>query len=210
MIHKYICNNNLKSMTGVVLCGGQSSRMGSDKGLLCWEGSTWAGTAVAKLQHFSMPVFLSVKDTQYPAYSELFPAEKLIRDSSGLAVNGPLKGLLSVHEQVPDEDLLVLACDIPGMQLPVLEYLLDMYKEQQGNEVYIFSVDQQLQPLCAVYTAAALKKIARQLMEGKLEKHSMMYVLEQCHTCIITSPEAWNSFFTNYNSPGDLPQRGKQ
>ena len=157
-----------------------------------------------------MPVFLSVKDTQYPAYSKLFPPEKLILDSPGLAVNGPLKGLLSLHEQVPDEDLLALACDMPGMQLPVLEYLLDIYKERQGNEVYVFSVDRQLQPLCAVYTAAALKKIERQLMEGKLGKHSMMYVLEQCDTYVITSPEAWGSFFINYNSPGDLSCLDKQ
>lgn len=197
-------------MTGVVLCGGQSTRMGSDKGLLCWQGSTWAGTAVAKLQQFSMPVFLSVKDTQYPAYLKLFPSEKLILDSPGLAVNGPLKGLLSVHEQMPEEDLLVLACDMPGMHLLVLEYLLDVYKEQQGREVYVFSVDRQLQPLCTVYTAAALKKIGRQLMEGKLEKHSMMHVLEQCDTYAITSPEAWGSFFINYNSPGDLAGLDKQ
>ncbi len=36
-------------IVGVVICGGQSSRMGSDKGLLKLEAKTWAQTAIDKM-----------------------------------------------------------------------------------------------------------------------------------------------------------------
>ena len=47
-------------MYGLILCGGKSSRMGTDKGLLKLEANTWAQTAVDKLSELSIPVKLSV------------------------------------------------------------------------------------------------------------------------------------------------------
>ena len=43
-------------MIGVVLCGGNSTRMGSDKGLLKEEEETWAELAGRKLKALQLPV----------------------------------------------------------------------------------------------------------------------------------------------------------
>jgi molybdenum cofactor guanylyltransferase len=51
-------------MLGIVLCGGQSSRMGTDKGLMVNEARTWAQTAVDKLTTLLIPVKISVNEKQ--------------------------------------------------------------------------------------------------------------------------------------------------
>ena len=56
-----MAENNL---IGVVLCGGKSSRMGSDKGLLKLNDKTWAELAVKKMEQLRIPVYVSINETQ--------------------------------------------------------------------------------------------------------------------------------------------------
>ena len=43
--------NSKSNLLGVVLCGGESKRMGSDKGLLQLNGKTWAEHTADKLKN---------------------------------------------------------------------------------------------------------------------------------------------------------------
>ena len=71
-------------MFGLILCGGKSSRMGTDKGLLKLEAKTWAQTAVDKFAELNIPVKLSVNKEQYAEYSSVFPIADLIIDDESL------------------------------------------------------------------------------------------------------------------------------
>jgi hypothetical protein len=50
----------IKIMIGLILCGGQSSRMGMDKGLLQFNGISWAQSAANKMAELNIPVYLSI------------------------------------------------------------------------------------------------------------------------------------------------------
>ncbi|MBL7744850.1 MAG: NTP transferase domain-containing protein, partial [Chitinophagaceae bacterium] len=76
-------------MLGVILCGGKSSRMGSDKGLLKLEAKTWAQTAVDKLTALEMPIVLSVNENQLRDYTAVFNSNELICDDPSLSIHGP-------------------------------------------------------------------------------------------------------------------------
>ncbi len=117
------------TMIGVILCGGQSSRMGTDKGLLKLHANTWAQTAVDKLAELQLPVVISVNKNQYADYATIFSPQQLITDNDSLQIKGPLAGLLSVHLQHPAEDLLLLACDMPLMETSLLKELLTIYNQ---------------------------------------------------------------------------------
>ena len=195
------------SMLGVILCGGQSTRMGSDKGLLTsrhlTSTITWAQLAEQKLASLTLPVVLSIHSQQYPSYASLFADSRMVIDNPELHVGGPLKGLLSVHQRFPDRDLFVLACDLPKMQPHVLEELLSHYEKQEA-EIIVFKNGEQTEPLCGLYRAGGLNKINAAYEQGKLVKHSMHHILDMLTTHFIPLRKEWQSSFQNFNSPDDL------
>lgn len=189
------------------MCGGASSRMGRDKGLLQWNGETFAARAYRLLTQLAIPVVVSVNRNNFDLYAAHFSSELLIADNDALAVGGPLKGLLSVHRLLPDEDLLVIAVDMPQMEISVMQQLIDACGEQQAD-AFAFQSEKGLEPLCAIYTAKGLRKLSDMLNDGKLPRFSMHYILSQMNTMLLPLNEQQQSFFTNYNEPSDLAKLG--
>ena len=91
--------------------------MGSDKGTLLLREKTWAQWAGEKLSVASPGFFvISINAAQLKSYQSFFSANQLILDNEQVDLRGPLLGLLSVHQQFPDKDLFVLACDLIKMK----------------------------------------------------------------------------------------------
>jgi molybdenum cofactor guanylyltransferase len=191
-------------MLGVILCGGQSTRMGTDKGLIKSGPNTWAQNAADKISSLNLNVFLSVNAIQYSGYQSQFKEARLIKDNEGLKVRGPLAGVLSVHVQYPEDDLLVLACDMPLMETILLNELLSVYREHPTADAYVFTKDGEPEPLCAIYTAKGLSYIIHLLNANELTKHSMRFVLEQIHTFTIPLDDEQKKYFRNFNANAEI------
>jgi molybdenum cofactor guanylyltransferase len=191
-------------MLGIILCGGQSSRMGSDKGLLVHEAKTWAQTAFDKLSSLKIPIKFSVNNMQQSEYVKVFDNEKLIADNDLLAVKGPLLGVLSAHLQNPDDDLFLLACDLPLMEPNLLKELFALHQQSNNYEAYIFTSNKEPEPLCGIYTSKALKKIIALQKENKLVKHSMKFILSKLIVCEIALHDSQKAFFRNFNAHADI------
>lgn len=191
-------------MTGVVLCGGQSTRMGTDKGLLKLHANTWAKTAVDKLAILSVPVVLSVNLLQYEDYATIFPADQLIKDNESLKLRGPLCGVLSVHLEYPKEDLVVLACDMPLLEPDLFKELLASYKQESGFDAFVYSNDGEPEPLCGIYKSSGLAHIMKLYQSGKLPKHSMKFMLEHISSKLIPLPDEQKKSFRNFNAHAEL------
>ena len=190
-------------MTGVVLCGGGSTRMGSDKGLLKEEEETWAEIAARKLKALGLPVVVSVNAQQFQMYKSIFAREQLIIDNEELDFKAPLAGLLSIHLSLPEEDLFVLACDIKDMTLALLQNLYNEFRKEPF-EAYVYTTPGMRQPLCGIYTAEGLRRIYEMLKGGTLKKYSMMHVLQVLETNYIKVNEEDFPAFNNYNNPEEL------
>jgi len=136
-------------LLGVVLCGGESRRMGRDKGLLQTDGQPWVLRMGGKLVAHQLPVVYSISRKQVSAYATWLPAGRVIVDSDRGA--GPLKGLLSVHRRYPDASLLVVACDMQDLDTSTIGRLIETWRTGgAGNNAY--EVDGFLQPFCAIYS----------------------------------------------------------
>lgn len=191
-------------MTGIVLCGGQSSRMGSDKGMLNTEGTAWAQLAINKLAALQMPVTLCVNELQYGAYAATFSETPVITDNETLDLHGPLLGVMTAHLQYPMQNLFVLACDMPLMETSVLTELYQLYLQTDVYDGFVFTNDEQPEPLCAIYCANGLAAIADMHKKGLLKRHSMKSMIENLNICFVRVSKEQKKYFTNFNAHADL------
>ena len=191
-------------MLGIILCGGQSLRMGSDKGLLVNEAKTWAQTAFDKLAILNISIKFSVNEKQFAEYAKVFVTKNLITDDNTINVRGPLLGVLSAHIQNPDDDLFLLACDMPLMEPVLLKELYNYHLQNSGKEAYIFSNNNEPEPLCGIYTAKGLSKIIELQKENKLVKHSMKFILSQLSVYTAALNEEQKKYFRNFNAHAEL------
>lgn len=190
-------------MIGAVLCGGQSIRMGSDKGLLKYQSKTWAQVAFDKLNQLQLPVDVSINKDQLPEYSAIFSSQSLIADDESVQNKGPLTALLSIHLKRSSDDLMILACDMPLMEMGLLEELLIQRKQHANFDAFIYTNDDEPEPLCGIYKAKSLSKMLHLYQTGQLAKHSMKYVLDQINTFPIPLPGDKKKYFQNLNTPSE-------
>ena len=191
-------------MLGIVLCGGASSRMGRDKGLFQTENGNWAEKALDNIKKLGIPGLLSVNRKQIDEYQSVFPGVELICDNNLLHIKGPLAAVLSVHLKYPGDDLLVTACDMPLMDMVVLEDLLNRYKREPGQDAYVYTNEGEPEPLCGIYSAKGLVAVKDIHDRGELLKHSMKFMLDHLSVIRIPIPQTWKIYFRNINAHADL------
>jgi molybdopterin-guanine dinucleotide biosynthesis protein A len=149
---------------GLVLSGGKSTRMHTDKSLLNYHGKTQVKHCYELLQPYCDRVFLSNREDQ----SNLAGHKALpqIHDQKEYRDTGPLAGILSAMEKHPDVAWLVLACDLPYVNAKTLENLLEKRNPLKMATSYISRHDGLPEPLCAIYEKKSHKEILKFLRQG--------------------------------------------
>ena len=191
-------------MIGLILCGGQSSRMGTDKGLLKSEAIPWARHAFDKLSSLQIPVLISVNRNQVNDYAELFTAAGLVTDNETLQLKGPLLGVLSTHLAYPGQDIFVLACDMLLMESSILMQLFNEYGTTREADAIVFTNDGQPEPLCGIYKSGGLQLVLARYYSQQLSKHSMKFMLEHLAVYFISITDDQKKFFRNINAHAEL------
>lgn len=176
--------------------------MGTDKGLLPYQGTSLVQHAFGNLTSLRIEVFVSINESQQETYTKLFQSNQLIVDHPVSA--GPLRGLLSAHVTFPEMDIFVLATDLPDMQPSTLEKLLQVYKaETPSYDFFAYRNEEYWEPLCGIYTSKGLKKIQNELAEGKLQSYSFQQLLSRFKTKALEITISEKSSFRNFNSQGE-------
>ena len=105
-----------RPLMAAVLIGGDSRRMGRPKHLIETAGRSWLERTVGLLEAMAVPAHI-VGAGEVPATLSRYPR---LPDT---AVAGPLGGMLAAMRWAPDAAWLMLACDLPGLDGPALEWL---------------------------------------------------------------------------------------
>ena len=147
-------------LSAVVLCGGQSRRMGSDKASANIGGRSFLEHAVGTLSELCGRVALACGTRE--RYGE-YGLPLLLDEVEGL---GPLGALRVALVGMRAEWLLVLACDLPGVRAAMFESLLERAAREQ-LDVCLFERDGFPEPLCGVYRQSCLPAIEAALAAGE-------------------------------------------
>lgn len=129
------------STTGIILCGGRSTRMGQDKGSLALGDETLLQRAVRVVREVADNVIVVARAGQgAPAGVRVVhdPVEDL----------GPLAGIAAGLAASHTELNIVIACDMPLIRPEVLRRLLDLCGDA---DICVPVVGGRASPLCAVY-----------------------------------------------------------
>ena len=112
--------------------------------------------------------------------------------------------MLSSHLQFPQEDLFVLACDMPLMESCLLQTLYTNSRQESSFNAYVFANEGEPEPLCGIYKAGGLSTILEMLSAGRLSKHSMKFVFAPTLTMLIPATDEQKKFFRNLNAHAEL------
>jgi molybdopterin-guanine dinucleotide biosynthesis protein A len=148
---------------GLVLAGGASTRMRTDKAALQYHGQPqlqWAFELVAK---FCAASFVSVRpDQRGDAARAGHP--QIVDRQPGI---GPIAGISAALLEHPKAAWLVLACDLPFLTEHTLEHLIAHRDANKIATAYRSAHDGLPEPLCAIWEPAAREPVLAYLATGK-------------------------------------------
>lgn len=147
-------------MTGVILSGGKSTRMGTNKAFLEIEGMRLIDRAVMMFRNIFQEVILSTNS----------PLEYLDQDciiASDIFKNkGALGGIYTGLFYASCDHVFVSACDMPFLNRPFIEHMI---KCTDGYDIVVPEPADGLQPLHAIYSKKCLSPIKKLMDAGNLK-----------------------------------------
>lgn len=182
---------------GLVLAGGKSSRMKTDKSLLEYHGRSQTKYCFDLLSQLCESVFLSNRNDQSG-----LPSHKDLPQIHDTFLNmGPLDGILTAMARYPHAAWLVLACDLPFVDKDVLSVLLEKRDPSKIATAYRSTNDDLPEPLCAIYEPRSIFSLLKFLTDGdtcprKILINSDIHLIEQDRKISlenINNPEEYQS-----------------
>lgn len=188
--------NTEQNLYGLVLAGGKSTRMGKDKAGIVYMDKPQLQVAYELLEQFCSKVFISSrKDQTIVPPCHLYPR---IEDSPEYEGKGPLAGILSAMKLHPEPAWLVLACDLPFINVQTIENLLNHRHSGAIATAYRNHFDHLPEPLCAVWEKGYWGQIDRFFKHGV---HCPRKVLLQSNAKLIELQSAHE--LDNINNPDE-------
>ncbi|WP_134701632.1 molybdenum cofactor guanylyltransferase [Ammoniphilus sp. YIM 78166] len=166
----------------IILAGGRSSRMGTNKALLTF-GAREETTVERILYNLGAVCKSKLLVTNEPALFANLPINMVRDNYPGL---GPMAGIEAGLSHSPYDLNLVIACDMPFVQCEMAEHLIS---KAPGYDAVVPMIKNRIHPLFALYRKSMLPKIKEALEAQTLR---MVSLLEQVNVCYVKETELLN------------------
>ena len=185
----------MDSITGIILAGGESKRMGIDKNLVIYKEKRLIEYPIGLLQKFCNNIILSSEPDKLIDYN--FPK---IADEKGKF--GPLSGIYACLKASENQRNIVLSCDMPLISEELINHLL---QNQDNAELVMPYCNSHYEPLCAIYNKSLIPIIERLFEQKEYSPLSLIPISNFKKVEINSSLHFFNNqIFKNINTLEDL------
>jgi len=180
----------MSSISAILLAGGLSSRMGTDKALLPFRGTTLLDWQLQKLRN------LGIEDIMLSGRSQEVDGVRCILDVFPRC--GPLGGIYACLKEAKHPNCLVLSVDVPLIPRQTLLDLMETHQRSQAR-ITILTHDSKWEPLIAVYESSLWHDIEPILRSGSTAVRQLL----QTAGYETLSCSGDSLLFCNCNTPQD-------
>ena len=190
----------MDKLTVAIQAGGKSSRMGTDKSFVPFLGRPMIEVVRERVEGLGDELILITNTPEPYAYLGLPMFSDDYPDT------GPLGGIYTAIRHARNQHVLIVACDMPWLNRPLLEYMIGL---RETADVVVPRWDKFPEPLHAVYSQACLEPIREKLAAGML-KITAFY--GRVSVRFVERPEIerfdpQGRSFVNVNTPDDLAEQ---
>lgn len=181
----------MENFTCIILAGGESKRMGEDKGLKLFHNQALVTYSIQLAKEICNTIYISsnnpdYKQFEYPIVNDLIPGK------------GPMGGIYSGLIASKTDWNLFLPCDTPFLQI---EMLKGMQNHLHSNKVVIPKIENgRIHPLIGFYHKDLLSLILRHLQNNRLK---MLGLLDETTTYYYSQSLENSRYFLNLNTPDE-------
>lgn len=190
-------NEKLKSewtdMTGVLLAGGRSVRMGCDKARIELAGQTLVSRSLDLLRRYFSRVLIAgdrpdLAQPGIPAIPDIYP---------GSSLGGLHTGLRAAET----DWIFVVPCDMPYPDPRILELLAS---RRNGFDAVVPRTPNGYEPVFALYRKRCLPIMEAMLQDGRYRIHDFYQELNVHFLDWQQLPDGWQRSLLNINTPAEL------
>ena len=194
-------DKDMEPTSAIIQAGGQSRRMGTDKALIDYHGRPILAHVIDTLRQLSDDVIVVANrsDVYDPLAAPL--GARLVPDYD--PPSGPLGGIAAGLAAMTHELAIVVACDMPFLNLDLFRYLIERAAD---FDAVVPQTGDQYEPLHAVYRRSCLAAIQRRLANNE---RRVISFFQDVRLSVVSETE-WRVFdpagrsLSNLNTPADL------
>ncbi|AGA68698.1 molybdopterin-guanine dinucleotide biosynthesis protein A [Desulfitobacterium dichloroeliminans LMG P-21439] len=172
-----IVSQTLLPMTGIILAGGKSSRMGCNKAFIEWDGVPLIERSLAIFHRVFSEVVISSNHPELYANYDV----QVIKDN--YPNQGPLGGLEACLRVAHYDYTFFAACDMPLLNSDVIRF---MAEEIDGKDILAPEIAGGFYPLHAYYHKSCLTVFEKQLLAHRL---SLRDIFRLCSVHYLTEED---------------------
>lgn len=149
-------SSKILDISFIVLSGGKSSRMGFDKGMALINNRPMIAYILENINEITENIIISANNNDYKKFNY-----SIVKDE--FKDIGPIGGIYSALKHSKTNRNFVVGCDIPLVELKLLEHIILNWED--GLDVVVPEFNGKLEPLCSLYSKNILPKIEKAIQE---------------------------------------------